>query len=324
MKNFIVIPTIRTLNFLSEWKDEFKDSYVLIVEDHQNIQIKTPTYPCQGIYHFSWKDIANDFGDDEWIFSRKNAGIRSYGFWKAHELGADVIITLDDDCYPVDRDFVSQHLENLHTTAPDGWFPTFPDRRFVYTRGFPYGVRNKHRIVISHGLWTNKIDLDGVTQQKHTDINIQPYPSIIQFVPHSHYFPMCSMNLAFSREATPFMYFPLMGCDPDGTPWGYDRFDDIWAGIFAKKICDHLGLSVVNGSPFVEHRKASNAETNIQKEKTGVATNETLWKIIDVVTLTEKTPATCYAELADKIIFPKKQYFEKLKKAMGIWSMLFQ
>ena len=322
-KIYIVIPTIRSLSFLKEWGKEFKNTNLVIVEDHKTQEIEPPTKGFQRIHQYTWENIRNDFGKDEWIFSRKNAGIRSYGFWKAYELGADVIMTLDDDCYPVDRDFVSQHLENLHTKAPTGWFPTFPDRRFVYTRGFPYRIRNKQQVVISHGLWTNKIDLDGVTQQKHPDIHIPSYPSILQFVPPKQYFPMCSMNLAFSRIATPLMYFPLMGFDPNGKPWGYDRFDDIWAGIFAKKICDHLGLSVVNGSPFIEHRKASGAETNIRKEKNGMIVNETLWNNVDAVRLTKKSVPECYLELAQNVKFPNERYFDSLRKAMSIWINLF-
>lgn len=118
------------------------------------------------------------------------------------------------------------------------------------------------------------------------------------------------------------MYFPLMGSDPDGNLWGYDRFDDIWAGIFAKKICDYLGFGVVSGSPFVEHKKASDVQKNLEKEKAGLAANETLWKEVDKVILTRDTPALCYEELTQKIQFPSGRYFEKLREAMVIWKYL--
>ena len=44
------------------------------------------------------------------------------------------------------------------------------------------------------------------------------------------------MSLAFRIEALPLMYLPLMG---EGQP--YDRFDNIWGGVIAKRVCDHLG-----------------------------------------------------------------------------------
>ena len=131
------------------------------------------------------------------------------------------------------------------------------------------------------------------------------------------------MNLAFTREVTPLMYFPLMGKDPDGRPWGFDRYDDIWAGVFAKKILDHLGLAVANGSPFVEHKKASDPVTNLVKEKRGMKVNETLWRIIEDTVLTSKSTTACYRELAEKAGFPAGSYYTKLQSAMRIWGELF-
>jgi hypothetical protein len=131
------------------------------------------------------------------------------------------------------------------------------------------------------------------------------------------------MNLAFKREVTPLMFFPMMGYDPNGKKWIYDRYDDIWAGIFSKKIMDHLGWGVVNGSPFVEHKKKSLPLANLEKEKAGMKINESLWKIVDIVKLSNNTPSECYVELAQKIDFPKIQYFKRLKEAMIIWGKLF-
>lgn len=101
------------------------------------------------------------------------------------------------------------------------------------------------------------------------------------------------------------------------------RFDDIWAGVFAKKIIDHLELAAVNGSPFVEHRKASNVFKNLQKEAKGIEVNEILSEQPEKLTLKSKTLQDCYFELSKKIIFPKEEYFDRLKKAMTIWPQLF-
>jgi len=323
MNIFLVIPTIRSLSFLKEWNGLFDTCHIVIMEDHETKEIETPSGSYQSVFHYTWADIRKEFGNDEWIFSRKNAGIRSYGFWKAYEKGADIIITLDDDCYPVDRDFLVRHAANLMRKAPSGWMTTFPHPSFIFTRGIPYDIRDQYPVLMSHGLWTKHIDLDGITQKKHPDIHCPSYPPFLSYIPKGLYFPMCSMNLAFRKEITPLMYFPLMGKDPDGKPWGFDRFDDIWAGIFAKKIMDHLGFAVANGSPFVEHRKASDPDVNIEKEKNGIPINEQVWQWVDAVVLTKQTPAACYKELAEKISFPDTPYFTALRKAMIIWSALF-
>ena len=320
---FLVVPTIRNLSFLKEWGNQFVDCSLLVIEDHAERRIDTPKKKFKHIYHYCWADIRKDFAQDEWIFSRRNAGIRSYGFWKAYKLGADIIITLDDDCYPAEKDFVRKHLDNLESYAPGSWFPTFPHPRYMFTRGFPYGVRNKKRVVISHGLWSGRMDLDAKTELILGEVNVSPYPSVRQFIPSGCYFPMSSMNLAFSREAIPLMYFPLMGNSPKGMRWGYDRYDDIWSGIVLKKIVDHLGLSIVNGSPFVEHRKASDPAKNLEKERKGMKVNERLWTAVDRVHLVSRSPASAYRELAKKIIFPKGEYFVALRHAMMLWGRLF-
>lgn len=323
MKTFIVIPTIRNLDFLFAWSGAFSDCHVIVVEDGPTKTACLPRAPRKQTLQYCWEDIRKDFGKKEWIFSRRSAGIRSYGFWKAYMLGADIIITLDDDCYPVDFTMVQQHRINISRKAPAGWTTTYPHPDFVYTRGIPYGVRGSRRVVVSHGLWTNKIDLDGKTEVQHPNLHLSAHPPTLQFIPPHVYFPMCSMNLAFHRDVVPLMYFPLMGVNPEGVRWGYDRFDDIWAGIFAKKILDHLGWSVVSGSPFVEHRKASDPYNNLAREKEGLIVNEWLWKRVDEVSLTQKTPATCYRELATRVRFPKSRYFNTLKEAMILWSHLF-
>lgn len=319
----LVIPTIRNLSFLSEWGDRLKSCDIIVVEDHPTKEIKTPKGPYKSLSHYSWADIRKEFGTDEWIFPRYNAGIRSYGFWKAYKNGADIIITLDDDCYPVDRDFVSRHVSNLSLKAPTSWTTTYPHPDFVFTRGIPYAIRDRVPVKISHGLWTHHIDLDGITQKKHPHARFPTYPPLLTFIPKGLYFPMCSMNLAFSRDVTVLMYFLLMGKDSSGSAWGVDRFDDIWAGIFAKKIMDHLGYTVANGSPFVEHRKASDPDVNIKKEKKGIIINEKLWQWVDDLTLTKRTPVACYKELAQTITFPRTRYFMKLRQAMILWAELF-
>lgn len=320
---FVVIPTIRDLSFLESWGDEFKDCEIIVVEDRKRKKIRIPQVPIREVHHFCWEDIENDFPQSQWIFARKNAGIRSYGFWKAYKMGADIIITLDDDCYPAQDPLVEMHVENLSLKAPEGWFTTHPNPSFMYTRGFPYGVRGQKPVVLSHGLWSGVLDLDAKTLIKHPNLDQEKYPPLTQFVPENTFFPMSSMNLAFTREVASLMYFPLMGEDQNGKTWGYDRFDDIWAGIMAKKVIDHLGWSVVNGSPFVHHKGASDVKEKIKKEENGIKANEWFFKRVEAVKLSGRKPATCYRQLAEKLELPKQRYFNRLKEAMIVWTDLF-
>lgn len=323
-KTFLVIPTIRNLSFLKSWKNEFTPCHLVVIEDNDEKTVKTDHLNFASVNHLTHKDIEKDFGKDSWIFSRKNAGIRCYGFWKAYKAGADVIITLDDDCYPAEGDFVKKHLENLEQKMSIGWQSTYPNSKWMFTRGFPYKNRNIYPVMISHGLWSGALDLDAKTEIKLQKVlSEKAYPPLTQFIPFGFFYPMCSMNFAFKREVLPIMFFPMMGLNPKGKSWGYDRYDDIWAGLFSKKIMDHLKMGVVSGSPFINHKKASITKHNRMKELKGMEINEILWKSVDRVILTKNSPKLCYIELANKIKFPKGEYFKKLKEAMIVWANLF-
>lgn len=324
IKTFIVIPTIRDLDFLDAWSEQFADTEIIVCEDRPKKSVSVPDVG-QKTYHYSWREIDDDLGEDSWIIPRRVSAIRNYGFLKAYQMGADVIITLDDDCYPVpNHNLVDLHLQNLSLETPQKWTNTYPDARHMYTRGMPYLNRQQATVMLSHGLWTNVLDFDGPTHLQNLDFKAQFSEHFLQIIPQGSYYPMCSMNLAFNREITPLMYFPLMGQDKEGNKWGYDRFDDIWAGIFSKKIMDHLGLGVVNGAPFVEHRKASDPFVNLVKEAKGIGVNEEVWKAVDDVQLESTTCINLYQELADKLPDFDQKYFKKLKSAMKIWGELFQ
>ncbi|MDQ3008360.1 MAG: hypothetical protein M3Q81_02070 [bacterium] len=319
----LVIPTIRTLDFLSDWADQLAPVDIIICEDQPTKTLDLPQVG-KSITHYSWAEIDTELGSNSWIVPRRVSGIRNFGFWKAYHQGAEIIITLDDDCYPVpNHQLVEGHLRNLQLKVPTRWTNTNPDVRHLYTRGMPYGNRRQAPVMLSHGVWTNVLDHDGPTHLQHLEFTAEFAEHFLQIIPSGTYFPMCSMNIAFRREITPLMYFPLMGENKEGVKWGYDRFDDIWAGIFAKKIMDHLQYGAVNGSPLIEHRKASNPFTNLKKEAAGIEVNETLWEAVDAVKLTKNTPTECYAELASKVKFPKEEYFTKLREAMLIWSSMF-
>jgi hypothetical protein len=130
------------------------------------------------------------------------------------------------------------------------------------------------------------------------------------------------MNLAFRPEMIPALYFLLMGRHRDGTAWPYDRFGDIWAGVFAKRIADHLGFAISSGAPSILHSRASNPEVNLQKETPGYPVNEVLWRRVDAVGLSAGTVAGCYKQIAEGLDL-QGDYWATLKSAMKVWASLF-
>jgi reversibly glycosylated polypeptide/UDP-arabinopyranose mutase len=220
----VVVPTIRETSiheFLAAWAGELEGARVLVVEDNPR---RTFALDRPGVEHRAWDDIERELGDRAWIIPRRTDCVRSYGFWRAWQDGAQVIVTLDDDCFPVARGVLAEHRARLDAEPEvPRWVPTGGG---VRTRGLPYRRRGQtRRCVLNHGLWTNVPDLDALTQLDTPD-PARAFHPVDQVVPHGMYFPMCGMNLAFRRELTPAMYFLLMGPDRE-----FDRFGDIWCGV---------------------------------------------------------------------------------------------
>ncbi|HPN38528.1 MAG TPA: hypothetical protein PL041_08985 [Melioribacteraceae bacterium] len=314
MKVFIVVPTIREnciTDFLSAWQSEFKDLTVIVVEDNPQ---KTFNIKHYNVLHYCWLDIDNELGENSWIIPRKTDCVRSFGYYKAYKLGADIIITLDDDCYPVNGNFVKTHINRLTTGNENAWVSSLEN---LIPRGVPYYNLNRiNECVLNHGLWEGIADYDAITQltierQKNETVWID------KTIPVGKYFPMCGMNISWKRELTPAMYFLLMGRD-----YEFDRFGDIWCGIISKKIIDHLGYAVNSGSPAILHKRASNVWQNLKKELPGLPVNEEFWTVVDNIKLTSDSFKGCYLEIAENLEM-EGEYWAKLKTAMKIWANLF-
>lgn len=315
MKACVVVPTIRLdsiRRFLEEWEEEFAGHTVIVVEDNptRTFGIRQPN-----VLHYCWADIDAELGPSAWIVPRRTDCVRSFGLYKAYQLRPDFIVSIDDDCYPLERGFLRAHFDRLNSPASSGaWLSTGEG---VVPRGVPYyQTARVGECVLNHGLWENVPDFDAVSQ-----LAAARYPQAFiakdQVVPRGMYFPMCGMNVAVKPTLIPAFYFLLMG---QGYP--VDRFGDIWAGIFVKRICDHLGLLVRSGPPLIHHARASNVWANLRKEVGGLEMNEQLWAAVDSVVLTATTVADCYIELAQKLPVTG-EYWDTLKRAMRTWAGLF-
>jgi reversibly glycosylated polypeptide / UDP-arabinopyranose mutase len=319
----IVVPTVREecmQQFLSAWEPEFANQELIVVEDNPERTFRLTT--GAQVTHYCWRDIEAELGDRSWIVPRRTDCVRSFGYWQAWRRQPDFIVTLDDDCMPPaggPRGFLRAHWQRLEQGGHhDAWVSTTSG---TIPRGVPYQARARsQRCVVNHGLWTNVIDYDAVTQlsQVRTPTEVG-FPD--QTIPRGAYFPMCGMNLAWRPELTPALYFLLMGRDH-----GVDRFGDIWAGLLCKRICDHLGLAINSGSPTVHHARASNVWANLRKEAPGMERNETLWRLVDGTVLTATTPAGCYRQLADAFAAAagdQDPWLHKVAQAMRHWCDLF-
>ena len=319
MKTTIVVPTIREefiLAFLDAWREPFSQSHIIIVEDNPLRTIDFGKEP--NVTHYAWADIDRELGTDSWIIPRRTDCIRSFGYFKAWQERPDMIVTLDDDCYPSDGrggEFLDHHRQRLFATGrSEAWQTSAKD---IATRGVPYySLAREWPVVVNHGMWLGVPDYDAPSQLVRSRL-AGSFAFENQTIPTGKYFPMCGMNLAFRADVVPALYFLLMGRD-----YEYDRFGDIWAGIFVKKICDHLGYAIHSGEPAVSHQRASNVWANLRKEAAALEMNESLWQAVDQVVLTGTTFGDCYQELADKLPL-EGDYWTRLRRAMAVWRHLF-
>jgi hypothetical protein len=324
---YIVVPSNRPFqmrNFVDAWAADFKDATVIVVEDNPVCSFDLPN----DYIHVSWAEIDKDLSTGSCIIPRHSSAIRSYGTLLAYRAGADIIWHLDDDCLPEEANKGS-YLEALQDAFSTGW----PDGRWwntiegtgLYPRGFPYGVQATGcPTMVHHGLWSNIPDLDGRTQLANPDFRL-PACTSFDRVPHGRLFPMCGMNLAFRRQVAPLMYMLLQGKD-----YPYDRFDDMWCGLFMKLTADHLGWAVTSGAPSVCHSRASDAARNAAVEAPGIIAHETLWQEAVNVSLAGcGTPVQCYRRFANMVRDnatkrDNPDYWQRLSGAMQRWADLFE
>lgn len=327
LKVAMVVPTVRETSiqrFFQEW-EPFPWDLTIIVEDQPS-----PTYQLPaGVAHFTWQDIEDNLGADQWIISRRSSAIRCFGFWKAWQAGADVIATLDDDCYPLWPDghdrWAADHRNNLFHLPH--WTTTVSELR---VRGLPYralGVQSD--VVANMGLWANCPDLDAI--QTLAGVPAERFRPVVtnRLMPNSQYFPFCGMNFAFRREWAPASYFPLSGANSP-----FDRFDDIWFGVVFQRICRRLGKSVACGEPVIWHDRASDPLVNLVKEAPGIQAHEIMWQIIDALDLddADDTVEACVAAIATQLSQLSAQqcplevllnYLRQYGAALQRWLSLF-
>jgi hypothetical protein len=129
------------------------------------------------------------------------------------------------------------------------------------------------------------------------------------------------MNAAFVPKVLPAFYQLYMNT------MGIDRFDDIWSGIFLKRVADHLGDSICLGRPVGVHNKRPRSVfKDLKKEMDGMVMNETVWKMIEG-DIRGKSYSDAYLSLTDllasgaeKLVDENHKRFLKLQaEKMRLW-----
>ncbi len=275
----------------------------------------------------------------------------SFGMLCALERNPEMIIEIDDDVFPFEGShLLENHWENLeesNCTFIDSdcqWYNTLEVVEIeggltdLYPRGHPYAKKTrvcdykqrtgKTKCVVNMGHWAGHPDLDapallynGALDGRGT-IRSKRLLRKKTVVEHGTFFALCSMNTSFRHSVIPAFYQLYMKY------MGIDRFDDIWSGLFIKKVADHMGDAISIGAPMENHDKRPRDIFNdLRGELEGIVMNESLWKILSDVQLDGKSYWESYDSLADNILdrldqFPRvehREFMEYQINMMKLW-----
>lgn len=197
---------------------------------------------------------------------------RNMGFIYAHEMGADIVATVDDDNIPYDdwgTDlYVGSEIEVDIWEAENGYFDplSVTNRNDLWHRGYPiellrtknnveYKGKTKRKVLIQADLWDGDPDIDAMCRLTKKPIvkydNHKPYGSMNQPSPFN------SQNTFLARTVIPhYMVLPFVG-----------RMDDIWISYMMH---DLFPNSMVYNRPSVyQDRNKQDLVRNLENEIIG-------------------------------------------------------
>jgi hypothetical protein len=189
---------------------------------------------------------------------------RNLPIMKAYMNDSEVIITIDDDNYLAQDQYVDGHGDLgakssfLAIQSPTGWLNICDylndiNGREFFARGYPWQERIKKveaiseetkegKIVVNGGFWLGDPDIDAVTRLA-APIDVVSYKKEENFaLDIGTWAPFNSQNTALHRSVIPaYFLVPNIG-----------RFDDIWASYIVKRAADHMGDYISFGYPLVK------------------------------------------------------------------------
>ncbi|KAF2307374.1 hypothetical protein GH714_026703 [Hevea brasiliensis] len=138
-----------------------------------------------------------------------------------------------------------------------------------FVRGYPFSLRNGVMCALSCGLWLNLADFDAPTQALKPGQRNSRYVDAVMTVPARAMMPISGINIAFDREVIGPTLLPALRLAGEGK-LRWETMEDIWSGMCVKIVCDHLGMGVKSGLPYVWRRDRGNAIESLKKEWEGV------------------------------------------------------
>ena len=245
---------------------------------------------------------------------------RNFGFLRAKEIDSDITITIDDDNFPLEQDWIKSHCDmkpkflvssmNRYVNPCEILKTTIKYK--VYSRGYPISSMysdsfiampnlDERYSVMNLGLWTQSPDVDAITNLVYPHL----YSSGVYFGSHekygintNNYFPINTQNTSFTKKLSIFHCIyqtPLMGLSSH-------RYDDIWIGLFVQRLVHRNRDTATFGSPVVSHeRNSHNFVKDLQTEFIGTTMNDTMWNAVSNMCIESQSYEDGFLEIAEQL-----------------------
>lgn len=319
-------------SFMNEWRPFFSQFHLIIVKDpDMKEELQIPEGFNADV--FTKADISRVVGSSTSILF-SGYSCRYFGYLVSRK---KYIISIDDDCTPARDsngdtvDVVAQHIANLKTPATPFFFNTLYDpyrKGADFVRGYPFSLRSGVTCGLSCGLWLNLADLDAPTQALKPGQRNSQYVDAVMTVPVRALLPISGINIAFDREVVGPALFPALRLAGEGK-FRWETVEDIWCGMCVKVICDHLGLGVKSGMPYVWRKERGDAVESLKKEWEGVKLMEEVVPFFQSVRLPRSavTAEDCVVEMAKTVkeeLGKVDPMFSRASDAMAEWVKLWK
>lgn len=317
-KNHIVLTTINYPKLLLDYRSNLEryghlfSVCVWVIGDK-----KTPDYVHELCNDLSDMGLKTVFVDVEFqlkwgkrfpkLFHKlpwNNETRRNIGYLLALENGCERLISIDDDNWPTDDDFIGRHsitgtkLLNNIINEKKGFhnvceYLDYDNARQIFPRGYPLNLRldqqqnepthippKKDSIIgVVSGLWLNKPDIDAITWLNGR-INSIGYNGPEYFVlDQQTWSPINTQNTSIVRNLVPAFFCIPMGWNVPGGR--IQRYGDIWGGYFLQAIMKESPYYVAFGKPIVEHqRNPHNYVDDLRYEYWGIILTDWLTDLI--------------------------------------------
>ncbi|KAK9692171.1 hypothetical protein RND81_09G245600 [Saponaria officinalis] len=322
-------------SFMNAWKSIFSRYHLIVVQDPDlKGDLKIPD-GFDNMEIITKADIDQAVGSSLTTKLFSGYSCRYYGYLVSKK---KYVISIDDDCIPAkddkgfEVDAVAQHLINLGTPATPLFFNTLYDpyrKGADFVRGYPFSMREGVPCALSCGLWLNLADLDAPTQALKPEQRNTRYVDAVLTVPAKAMMPLSGVNIGFNRELLGPALFPGLKLTKEGK-FRWETMEDVFSGMCAKVVCDHLKVGAKTGLPYVWREERGDAVQSLKKEWEGLKLMEDALPFFESIKLPAEAVKAddCMLEIAkmvkDKFGAEKNSLYVQAADAMVEWVKLWK